>query len=393
MEQETSVLMNPNSQRPLVVVGLDPSRFQGGIALFSGHLVDSLARHRRTEFFSWSRPYPALRKKPPGEGGSNNSRAELDLFSRKSWEKVAREISDCEPSAVFFNWVHPLQAFPFHFLLNSLEKFPRRVICHNVLPHEAFPFARSLTHFALKKTSQLIVHSSESQTVAGTIFPDTKILPLFLPPLGPFWGKSSSVGPSGNFRPDPNSVPKANRERTLLCFGHIRPYKGIEILIEAFALLRKEFPESRLRIVGKPLSGSLFPGSSQRYVNKLRGIIRNAGLDDRVHLDLGYCSDEALSNLLSHSELGVFPFLHVSASASIMTALSAGLPVVASRLSGLSDCVREGENGFLARAGDAEDLARALTLALQARFSPEKVKASVASFSWTRYAEILVRDC
>lgn len=101
----------------------------------------------------------------------------------------------------------------------------------------------------------------------------------------------------------------------LLAFGLIRPYKGVDRLLEAFRQF--DDPKASLRIVGKPISDEL--GSS---------IIRQAALDQRVSVDLRYTNDSDLAGAVSESELIVLPYRAMHNSGAVLLALSLHRPVL-----------------------------------------------------------------
>jgi glycosyltransferase involved in cell wall biosynthesis len=75
----------------------------------------------------------------------------------------------------------------------------------------------------------------------------------------------------------------------------------------------------------------------------------------------------------------------------LLEAMACGLPVVASRVGGVPEIVREGVNGLLTTAGDVEALAAALRQALTLRWDPVVIRDSVAAFDWDRNAAGLLR--
>ncbi len=97
-------------------------------------------------------------------------------------------------------------------------------------------------------------------------------------------------------------------------FGLIKPYKGVERLIEVF----RELPgELQLRVGGRPTSAEVG--------DRLRELARP---DPRIGLTLEYLSDAELVSLVSSSELIVLPYRHMHNSGSVLAALSIGRPVL-----------------------------------------------------------------
>jgi glycosyltransferase involved in cell wall biosynthesis len=89
--------------------------------------------------------------------------------------------------------------------------------------------------------------------------------------------------------------------------------------------------------------------------------VQSLSLQGRVHL-LGFRED--VPRLLSAFDVYALPSFSEGQSLALMEAMAARLPIVASRVGGNPELVREGESGLLFTAGDAEDLAGKLKLLL-----------------------------
>jgi len=116
------------------------------------------------------------------------------------------------------------------------------------------------------------------------------------------------------------------RQKTLfLCFGHIRRYKNIPLLIREFrALARDDF---HLVVVGGPSSDDALTREIQHLAQ------------DRpdITLVLEFVSDDVLANYLAACDYVVTPFDRILNSGSVLMALSAGRPVISPRMGSLAD--------------------------------------------------------
>lgn len=154
----------------------------------------------------------------------------------------------------------------------------------------------------------------------------------------------------------------AFRERTLpregpvraICVATLNELKGHAVLLEALARGGAELERLKLDLVGSgPLEADL------------REQVERLGLSERVRFH-GTRSEVEVAQLLDRADLFVLASVVArngrmdGIPVALMEALATGLPVVASRLSGIPELVRDGETGLLARAGDPDDLARAL---------------------------------
>jgi glycosyltransferase involved in cell wall biosynthesis len=144
----------------------------------------------------------------------------------------------------------------------------------------------------------------------------------------------------------------AAEESLLLWVGRMDPIKGLDTLVAAVDLLRRE------RRVCLMLAGD----GPERA--KVEADVAARGLQDCVRL-LGRRHD--VPRLLRSADLFVFPSRTEGLPNAILEAMAAGLPVVATDVPGTRDLVRDGENGLLVRSDDATALAGALARLLDDR--------------------------
>lgn len=128
--------------------------------------------------------------------------------------------------------------------------------------------------------------------------------------------------------------------------GRLDPVKGFDVLISAFAMLRERFPGVRLVIVGD--------GPDR---DRLTRLVDAAGCRDAVKF-LGYRSDAR--RIIGVMDVYVNSSLFEGISLTILEAMSAGKPVVATAVGGNAEVVRDGVTGLLVPASDAGALAAAL---------------------------------
>jgi glycosyltransferase involved in cell wall biosynthesis len=128
--------------------------------------------------------------------------------------------------------------------------------------------------------------------------------------------------------------------------GRMTAVKRTDDVLEAFKLLRERGVEATLCLVG---DGPDRPGLEQR-ANEL-GIMRDT-------LFLGYQEDVA--PLYAAFDALVLPSGNEGTPVSVIEALAAGTPVVATRVGGVPDVVRDGEDGFLVEPGASDELAARL---------------------------------
>lgn len=166
-----------------------------------------------------------------------------------------------------------------------------------------------------------------------------------------------------------------------LYVGQVEEHKGARFLAESFASWReKEKIPAELRIVG---DGSLLNDLKQKF----------GGREDM--LICGRVKHEDLPDFYSSSDMVVVPSLcYENSPTVIFESLFFGVPVLASRIEGISELIKEGENGFTFAAGDGESLIEKLSWCAKNRetlFSlREKARVSQPVVTSREYVEKLL---
>jgi glycosyltransferase involved in cell wall biosynthesis len=180
-------------------------------------------------------------------------------------------------------------------------------------------------------------------------------------------------------------LPGVEREArpTLVHFGRVRRYKGIDVVIRAFAIVRGAIPDARLVIIGDgPELGSL------------RALAAKLGLADAVEFTGRMGGEEMVARLnRSHVFLNASP--KEGWGLTVVEANACGVPVVGSNRPGLKDSIRDGETGFLVPYGDADAFARRTIDLLRDRALWNRMSAAseawAATLTWERTADEMER--
>jgi glycosyltransferase involved in cell wall biosynthesis len=142
-------------------------------------------------------------------------------------------------------------------------------------------------------------------------------------------------------------------ERTLLFFGQIAPYKGLEYLVDALALLARRGERIRLLIGGKIKRGNA------DYWEKIQKAIEVHDIGHLVVQRIQFIPDEEVEPYFKAADAVVIPYLSVFQSGVPFLAFSFGVPVIATDVGSLRDDINE-DTGLLCRSMDSEDLAHTI---------------------------------
>jgi len=142
-------------------------------------------------------------------------------------------------------------------------------------------------------------------------------------------------------------------EKTILFFGNITPYKGLEYLVTAFQQIHTRCDDYRLIIAGKP-------DKCERYWVAIRNQISENVSSRQVLLRAEFIPDVETELYFKAADVLVLPYRHVYQSGVLFLGQSFGLPVLAADVGSMRDEIVEGKTGFVFRPEDPNDLAKAI---------------------------------
>jgi glycosyltransferase involved in cell wall biosynthesis len=144
----------------------------------------------------------------------------------------------------------------------------------------------------------------------------------------------------------------AEHQQTLLFFGRIGPYKGLELLAAAFQ--ETGHPDRRLIIAGTAKE------RSEEYLSGILRKLREQAERGLVISRVQYIPDRDIELYFKAADAVVLPYTQIYQSGVLFLAYSFGVPVIASDVGSFREDVVEGQTGFLCKPCDAADLARAI---------------------------------
>jgi len=147
------------------------------------------------------------------------------------------------------------------------------------------------------------------------------------------------------------------KKNSVLFFGRIWEYKGLQYLIKAEPLITKEIPNAKIVIAGE---GEDFTKYESMMINRNNFIVYNH-----------YISNEMMCRLFSETSAVVLPYIDGSISGVVPIAYSFQKPVVVTNVGSISEIVDDGETGFIVPPANSEQLAQAVIYLLQ---HPQKRK-------------------
>jgi glycosyltransferase involved in cell wall biosynthesis len=244
-------------------------------------------------------------------------------------------------------------------------------IVHNVTPHDSGRLSRALMGWFLRRLDRIIVHGKASHSDAVSLgCMDKKITVATLPSPWP-----------------PIATPQAARKQSTtlraLFFGTIRPYKGLDVLLEAMA----NVPEVTLTVAGE------FWEDRQRYDE----LIDRLGIRDRVTIHPGYVPSSRFADVFGDADVLVLPYRDGTGSIVSEVGFRYGLPVIATRVGAIGVGIDNDTTGLLIPPHSPDALSDALRHAVD----PETRKRWASGVSarqseeqnhWDEYVRIVTTD-
>ncbi len=359
--------------------------FRGGLAAYNELMAQKLlALGHEVRIFTFTVQYPKwlfpgktqYRSEPPPEGLS--IQRTLHAFGPLSWWQTGRRMAAFAPELVLTKFWLPVMGVSLGSALRVLKQLRREVlrlaILDNVIPHEARPGDRIFTRYFIGSVEGAVA-MSDSVADDWQRLTYKPVLRLFHPLYTHYGEKVPRAQACQVLGLDP-------RLRYLLFFGLIRPYKGLDLLLQAWQSEKlQRRPEVRLLIAGE-----LY----EPYA-KYEPLLTHPAVRDRVIFREGFVPEEAVRYYFSAADVLVLPYLSATQSGITQIALHFEVPMIATRVGGLPEVVHEGQTGLLC-APDPIALAETLDrfLQLPPHAFAEGLQAYKQSLSWERFLSELL---
>jgi len=307
-----------------------------------------------------------------------------------AWIKLTRYLLELKPDIVQFSKIN----FPFEAIF--LAQMRRRgliltQICHEFeLREQDGPFSfLILRAYAdiYKNFSAMFFHAHENCEKFLSLFPFVQRERTYIIPHGNSGWLLKYFPQTYDWNAIRRRYGLKPGQPVVLFFGLLAPSKGIDDLIEAFALVRQN-SEAKLLIAGYP--------TKHINVDALKEKIAELNLTNHVVLDLRYIPLEEVGALMGLATVAVYPYRSSTQSGALQVAYTFGRPVIATAVGGLPEAVEHGRSGFLVPVCSPPELAdKILALVI----NPELTKVmgeyarhlSETRFSWRSVAKQLTQ--
>ena len=383
----------------IVIVGT-AYPFRGGLATFNQRLAQQfMDEGHKVEIITFTTQYPSFLF--PGKTQLSNEQPPEGLTIRRavnscnplSWWRVGQQLMKQKPDLVICCYWMAFFA-PAYATIERIAKRNGHTKCialvHNMIPHEPSVLDKMFAPRFIRQTDGFV---ALSQSVVNDI---EKI--EIRNQHGSADRKKSEIRKPKAFSPHPiydhygERMSKAEACEALgldaqldymLFFGLVRAYKGLDLLVDAFAKVKDELPQLRLLVAGE------FYEDEQKY----REQIAAAGLNERVIVRNEFIPDADLRKYFGAASLIVQPYKSATQSGVTQVAFHFEKPMLVTDVGGLAEIVHHGKMGYAVQpeAGAiAEALSDYYSNARQEPFT-EYLKKEKTKYAWSKMTGVFGR--
>jgi len=360
--------------------------YKGGISHYTGLLCRSLKQKHDVTMISYKLQYPKIlfRKE---QKDYNNDTFKIDdtkywihTANPFNWKKTADAINNLAPDLVIIQWWHPYFAPCYYSLIRKLNHTKILFSCHNVFPHERFPFDKILTRTVLKHGDYFIVHSKLDAADLLKIKSDAKFKISVMPTFNAFKFENMNMQTAR----EELGIPL--NQKVLLFFGFVREYKGLGYLLKAMPRIIEALHDVQLLIVGD------FGKKKNEYLQMIDAVVMN----ENINIYDDYIPDREIEKYFAAADLVVLPYISATQSAIVQLAFGFNKPVIVTNVGGLPEAVADGQTGYIVAPQDPDAISAAVIRFFEENKADEfiaNVEAEANKYSWDRMSEDVEALC
>ena len=336
--------------------------FRGGISHFSQMLCTALKSKSTLKTYTFKTQYPSILF--PGKTQYiKNFKIQKDsakrivstfnpftyLFASRILKKDNPDVFICNYWMTFFG---PMFGTIAYFLPKKTIKI---AIIHNLTPHEKRFFDKSFNRFFLNSFDGAIVLSDFVLKDLQKINSKIPAIVIPHPTYNQFYSRLTKSEARNKLKIHPN-------KKTILFFGIIRDYKGLDLLINAFNELDSSY---QLLIAGEVY------GSDKKYLNLIESNLNK----ERIFFNNQFIADENVPAFFSASDSLVLPYKSGTQSGVAAIADKFSIPVIATKVGGISENINNEVNGIIIPELSSSSISKSIQKCFDLKI-PEKLNTT-----------------
>jgi glycosyltransferase involved in cell wall biosynthesis len=369
--------------RKIVIIGSAYPLRGGGISTFNERLAKAYRDNGdEVVIYTFKLQYPSLffpgttqySKEAPPEG--LNIKVRINSIDPFNWVAVGKEVKNENPDLVVIRFWIPFMAPCLGKIARVVRKSGIKVvsIVDNIIPHERKPFDRVLSRYFVNSVDYFVTMSKAVLKDLES-FDQTKPKKLTVHPLYDNFGNPVTRTEALN------RLNLAEENLYILFFGFIREYKGLDLLLRAFADQRLKKFNLKLMVVGE------FYVDKEPYMK----MINELGIGEDILLFNEFIPNTEVVNYFCASSLVVQPYKDATQSGITQVAYHFNKPMITTNVGGLSETVPDQKVGYVVEP-DSSEIADAIFKFFDQENESvftENVKTEKKRFSWEKMLEAI----
>ncbi|HQR93228.1 MAG: glycosyl transferase family 1 [Bacteroidetes bacterium 24-39-8] len=331
--------------KKLALIGTSWPFRGGGIASFN----ERLAREFQTQgyqvtIYTFSLQYPSFLF--PGKTQYSEQPAPADLhievcinsMNPLNWISVGRKIRDAKPDLVLVRYWLPLMGPCLGTILRIIKGNKHsKLICiaDNIIPHEKRPGDKPFTQYFIAPMDGFVTMSAKVLADLKQ-FTQTRAVQAVHPLYDNFGDPLDKTIAKKHL-----GIPV--EQPIILFFGFIRKYKGLDLLLDAMALLKEQAKSDASMVIPKLLVAGEFYDAEAGYQTQ----IDQLGIRDLLILKTDFIADDQVRYYLSAADFVIQPYKNATQSGVTPLAYHFEKPMLVTNVGGLADMVPDGKVGLV----------------------------------------------
>ena len=365
----------------IVIIG-SAYPLRGGLASYNERLANEYIKQgNEVIIYTFSLQYPKIlfpgktqysTEKPPE---NLNIKIKVNSINPLNWIKIGMEIKKLKPDLIITKYWIPFMA-PCLGTISGIAKKNKKTkvisILDNIIPHEKRICDKQLSRYFVKNVDGFVAMSQSGLDDLQKF--DSEKPRSFCPhPLFDNFGEAISKAAAKKI------LKLEENTNYLLFFGFIRDYKGLDILLEAFA--DEKLKKLPLKLI---VSGEFYTDSKQYYE-----IINKNNLKDRVIMHTDFIKDSEVVNYFCAADIVVQPYKTATQSGVTQIGYHFNKPMIVTDVGGLSEIIPDKKVGFVVKT-NPKAIADAIYAFYDQNLESEfvnNVKVEKEKYSWKRMTE------
>ena len=362
--------------------------YRGGLAAFNERLARQFQTEgHEVEILTFTMQYPDFLF--PGKTQYSDAPAPKDMRIRRvmnsinpfSWIRTGRMIRSMHADLLIIKFWIPLMAPCLGTIARIARRGGTRVVSvlDNVIPHEPKPWDKPLIRYFIHSVDRFVAMSDSVRSDCSKFLDTKHPQPIAFCPH-PLYDNFGEPLPKDEARQqlgiDPNAI-------CLLFFGFIRDYKGLDLLMRAYADPRIDKDKVRLVVAGE------FYNNGQQYTD----LEQQLGLQGKILWHTNFIPDDKVRVYFSAADLIVQPYKTATQSGVTQIAYHFCKPMLVTHVGGLAEIVPNGKVGYVT---DVDPKAIADALLDFCQQPPEHFAAGIAEekqkYAWSRMTDAITKN-